>query len=236
MNTPIIDINNITVRYDNFNALEDISFKVYDKDFLAVLGPNGGGKTTLLNTILGIIKPSKGQINKNNIKIGYVPQFNKFDKSFPISVEDVVLMGELSTKFSLFKKFSKAQKENIYEIMKKLNVYNLRNRQIGELSGGQLQRVLIARALASNPNVLILDEPTASLDVQYKTDIYSLIKDLNKTITVIIVSHDLSLIGNYATRAICINKKLCYNGSAKLGRNIIENIYSYTTDKLYKEP
>lgn len=235
MDNPIIDINNITVKYDNFNALEDISFKVYDKDFLAVLGPNGGGKTTLLNTILGIIKPTKGTITKNNIKIGYVPQFNKFDKSFPLSVEDVVLMGKLQKKFCFFKRFSKDEKNNIYEIMKKLNILNLKDRQINELSGGQLQRVLIARALASSPSVLILDEPTASLDVQYKAQIYSLIKDLSKNITVIIVSHDLSLIGNYATRAICINKKLCYCGDATLTQNMIENIYSYTTDKLYKE-
>ncbi|MFD3155503.1 metal ABC transporter ATP-binding protein [Haloimpatiens sp. FM7330] len=240
----VIVIKNLSTYYDNVCALSNINLTVKEKDFLAILGPNGGGKSTLLKNLLGLVKPSKGSIKimgkdlkKCKNTIGYVPQFSKFDKKFPISVLDTVLCGTLNNTKNFFHTYTKENRKFVSNILKQLNLYEFKNRQIGQLSGGQLQRVLIARALAVNPKILILDEPTASLDVNSKSQIYSILKDLNKTKTIIIVSHDINDISSYVNSIACLNKQLYYHGNPESNDKMIEHIYGYSINPItYKIP
>jgi zinc transport system ATP-binding protein len=233
----VIEINKVNVYYKNICALENINFTVEEKEFLAILGPNGGGKSTLLKLILGLVEKSSGTIKingedpkKNKSKVGYVPQFTKFNKKFPISVEEVVLMGRLKSNISFFHKYTKQDKEKVVDIMKELNIFHLKNRQIGELSGGQLQKVLIARALFMNPRILLLDEPTASLDGAAKTQIYALLKKLNEKITIIIVTHDYGVVNSYVKNILCLNRKLYYHGEKGMDSKLVEAVYGCPVD------
>lgn len=234
-----IEIKNLNVLYNDLIILKDINITIEDKEFVAIIGPNGGGKTTLLKSILGLIKPSSGEIrvygNKlenKNISIGYVPQFIKFEKTFPIDVFDVVLMGRLKSNNYLFHKYSKEDIEYSKKIMNMLDIYHYRNRQIGELSGGQLQRVLIARALCMESKLLLLDEPTASLDKQSKTNIYEILKKLNENITILMVSHDTSFIFSYIDKIACLNQELFYHGEPELNKNVIDKVYGCPVDAI----
>jgi zinc transport system ATP-binding protein len=217
-----VEIQNLNLNYSDLNVLKDINITIKDKEFTAIIGPNGGGKTTLLKIILGLIKPSSGKVKvygktssyKKNL-IGYVPQFTKFEKNFPINVIDVVLMGRLKYGRKIFQKYSKKDIDIAENIMKSLGIYELKDRQIGQLSGGQMQKVLIARALCMEPKLLLLDEPTASIDIKSKNSIYSLLKDLNKDITIIIVTHDTGTIFSYTDRVFYLNKTL-YNNEADI--------------------
>lgn len=213
-----VEIQDLNINYKDLNILKDINITIKDKEFTAIVGPNGGGKTTLLKTILGLIKPSSGEVKvygrtssyKKNL-IGYVPQFTKFEKDFPIDVIDVVLMGRLKYGRKVFQKYSKKDIHIAENIMSSLGIYELKNRQIGQLSGGQMQKVLIARALCMEPKLLLLDEPTASIDIKSKNNIYSLLKDLNKDITIVIVTHDTGAIFSYIDRVFYLNKTLYNN-------------------------
>lgn len=229
----IIEIKNLYVRYDDTCVLSDINLNIKRNDFIAIIGPNGGGKSTLLKAITGLIKPTEGSIKINSVSktpIGYVPQFTKFSKQFPINVTEVVLLGMLNKYNKIFHKYSNSDKKAALSILKQLDLIHLKDRQMGQLSGGQLQRVLIARALASNPEILILDEPTASLDANSKTMIYSLLKDLNKTKTIIIVSHDVDVITSYVNSVACLNKELYYHGEAELSNEVIQHMYGCPVD------
>lgn len=228
----VIEIKNLNVYYDDLCALSNINLKVKEKDFLAIMGPNGGGKSTLLKSFLGLKCPSSGEIkilgqtaNESSGLIGYVPQFSKFDKKFPINVMDVVLAGRLAKGKHFLHSFSKKDRELAISIMEDLKIAHLKDRQISQLSGGQLQRVLIARALTIEPKILLLDEPTASLDAQSKSQIYSILEELNKKITVIIVTHDIEAICSYVTSIACINKKLHYHGEAEINNTIVKQVY-----------
>ena len=232
-----VSIKNLTANYENVEAIKDVNLEIEDKDYLAILGPNGGGKSTLLKVILGLVKPSKGEIKifgkspeDSGSLIGYVPQFSKFDRNFPISVMDVILMGQLKNKFNLFHQFDKCDLEKCNKIMEKLQISDLKKRQIGQLSGGQKQRVLIARALIGNPKILLLDEPTASLDSSATNMIYSLLKELNNDMTIVIVTHDIGVISSYVKNIACLNKKLYYHGESKLTEDIIEHVYGCQVD------
>ncbi|KEI04464.1 metal ABC transporter ATP-binding protein [Clostridium botulinum] len=235
----IIEISNVDVYYDDVSALSNINLKVKEKEFLAILGPNGGGKSTLLKLILGFRKPSSGDISifgkhpkKSRKLIGYVPQFTKFDKKFPISVGEVVLMGKLGNSIRPFHKFNDDDRKKADDIMKRLNIYQFKERQIGQLSGGQMQRVLIARALLVEPKILLLDEPTASLDATTKIQIYELLKELNENMTIIIVTHDINIISKYATNIACIDNKLYYHGKVQLGNDIIKRVYGCPAESI----
>lgn len=222
-----IETKNLSVNYGSVCALKDINLKVKKNEFLGIIGPNGGGKTTLLKVLLGIIKPTTGIVNINrDKKIGYVPQFTHFDRSFPVSVLDVILMGRLPKKMSIFHKYNKSDKEKAEKILNELNIIDLKNRQIGKLSGGQLQKVLIARALITNPDIIILDEPTASIDSKTKLEIYDILKRLNKQKTIIIVSHDMKHVFSYIDSVACVNKTLHYHGNDnELNDDILEDVY-----------
>jgi len=225
----IIEIKNLTFSYDKQIVLENINLKVEEKDFLAIIGPNGGGKSTLLKTILGINKIKKGDItiqghkpSLNLSKLGYVPQNTNINTNFPIKVIEVVMMGhirdkkeETKSKSFLHKYFkigyNEFEKSCALSALKQVGMEEFAEEKIGKLSGGQRQRVMIARALCSHPSILILDEPTASIDVSWQKQIYNLLKELNKTITIIVVSHDISVILGYASKVAHINKTITYH-------------------------
>ncbi|HOK40036.1 MAG TPA: ABC transporter ATP-binding protein [bacterium] len=226
----IIELKNIDVGYSDNIVLKDVNLKIYENDFLGIIGANGSGKTTLIKLILGLIKPFKGEIKFYiDINFGYVPQLNMFDRKFPISVLDVVLSG-LIRKKRIFKKWAKEDIEKAENLLNKFNILNLRNKPIGELSGGQLQRVLICRALISNCNVLILDEPDTYIDKEFEFTIYEIMKELNKTTAIILVSHDIGIIPIYIKNIACINKTLFYHSSNEISDKIISEAYKCPVD------
>ncbi len=198
----LIELNNVTLGYEKHIVLRNIDIKIEEGDFVCVVGPNGSGKSTLIKGILGLIKPLKGKIKYNNLKqnfIGYMPQETKVDANFPASVLEIVLSGTLNN--SGFKPFySKEAKEKALNNLKLLHIENLKNKSFADLSGGQRQKVLLARSLCATSKLLILDEPSNNLDTKSKENLYEMISNLNKEgITIIMITHDLdhgNLIGN----------------------------------------
>jgi len=230
----IVELKNVSLSLNNNVILENVSLNIKEKEFLTIIGPNGGGKTTLLKIILGLIKPDSGNVivfGKNPYKfnvgnfIGYMPQHIQIDLKFPISVFDVVLIGRYN---GLFKRYSEEDKKKVIEALKIVGMENFKDRQIGKLSGGQLQRVLLARALVRNPKLLLLDEPTASVDPEMQEQFYKLIKELNEKMAIVIVTHDVGAVLQYSKSVACINKKLYYHGEKE---GAIENL-----SKMYKCP
>lgn len=233
----VIEVENLTVYYQNVCALSKVNLSVKNREFLGIIGPNGGGKSTLLKAILGLLSPHSGTISifgKSPSKalgtIGYVPQFSKFHLDFPINVEETVLMGKLPSKIPVFHRYSKKDKEIAHKLMDKLQIYSLKDRQIGQLSGGQLQRALIARALTIEPRILLLDEPTASLDTESKSHIYAILEELNKDITVIMATHDMGAISSHVTTLACLNRQLHYHGHSELSNEVVESLYGCPVD------
>lgn len=217
----IIEIKNLSFSYHKQKILEDINLNVEAKDFLAIIGPNGGGKSTLLKLILGINPIKDGSIHtfgevpkKNLSQIGYVPQNTNVNTDFPIKVIEVVLMGHIGTKRPLFG-YAKEEIMCAMGALEQVGMEQFANEKIGALSGGQRQRVMIARALCAHPKILILDEPTSSIDLDGQKQIYKLLKELNNYITIIVVSHDISIIKQYANSVVHINKKLTYHDMSK---------------------
>ncbi|MEA1880742.1 MAG: ABC transporter ATP-binding protein [Campylobacterota bacterium] len=212
-----IEIENLSFAYEKELVLENINLNVEEKDFLAIIGPNGGGKSTLLKLILGIEKAKKGTIKvlgkkpKQSLnKIGYVPQNTNVNTNFPIKVIEVVMMGHVEGKRPLFG-YGKHEKLCAMGALEQVGMADFAEIKIGSLSGGQRQRVMIARALCAHPQILILDEPTSSIDISGQREIYELLKILNAQITIVVVSHDISVILEYASSAAHINKKLSYH-------------------------
>lgn len=213
----IITIENLSFNYNKDKVLEDINLDVHKEDFLAIIGPNGGGKSTLLKLILGINKVKIGEIKifgdnpSNNLSLlGYVPQNTNVNTDFPIKVIEVVLMGHVGGKRPLFG-YGKDEKLCAMGALEQVGMADFFDKKIGSLSGGQRQRVMIARALCAHPKILLLDEPTSSIDVEGQKQIYDLLKELNKTITIIVVSHDISVILGYASKVAHINKTISYH-------------------------
>ena len=232
-----IHIDNLSVYYGETVAITNVCFDVNQGEFLGIIGPNGGGKTTLLKAILGLIPITTGQIQiygqsfgKNRTAVGYVPQFATMDRQFPISVMEVVLTGRLKQGLSLFMKYSNKDKDIAYEQLKRVGIEHLAKRQIAELSGGEFQRLLIARALTVHPKLLLLDEPTASVDVNSREQIYRLLRELNKDITIVLVTHDLLAISSEVKKLACLNGKLVYHGEPQLNEHIVKELYGCPVD------
>ena len=198
-----IEVKHLYFKYENEWVLEDINFTLKDKEFMAIIGPNGGGKTTLLKILLGFLKPNRGEIKIKTSKIGYVPQYTNFSLDIPISVLDVVLQGKLS-KFKFF--YNESDKQIAIEKLKLVKMEEYKNKKISDLSGGQRQRVLIARALVANPEILLLDEPTSAIDIKGQKEIYEILKTLD--ITKVIISHDINILLEGVNKVAWINKTL----------------------------
>ncbi|MBR6990176.1 MAG: ABC transporter ATP-binding protein [Bacteroidaceae bacterium] len=211
---PIIQINNIWANYGKRDILQDVSLIIEENDFLGIIGPNGGGKTTLVKILLGLLKPEKGSIifyqdgkPVDKIIMGYLPQFSQIDKKFPISAREVILSG-LAHKKSVFNKYNHNDYKRVDEIINQLGLNGIENRQIGQLSGGQLQRVLLGRAIVAHPQVLILDEPNTYLDSEGEERLYDSLEQINKESAIILVSHDQSSIKRYAKRIALVDTSL----------------------------
>lgn len=236
MSTEVISLNHVWVKYNKNPVLEDINLIVYEGDFIGLIGPNGGGKTTLLKLILGLISPYQGsvkimgkQVASGRQHIGYVPQVLEFDREFPVKVADVVRMGRLG-KRRLLHRYNAKDEAIVNRSLEKVGIVKLRDRPIGQLSGGQRQRVYIARALASEPHILLLDEPTASVDFRIKSSIYELLKDVNKHITILMISHDIGAISTYVKTIGSLNRRLFYHGANQLTSDILERSYQCPID------
>lgn len=208
-----IVLENVNFAYDRDIVLENVSFSLTCKDFLAIIGPNGGGKSTLLKLILGLLKPVSGKVSifgkdprENNNLLAYVPQNTNSNQIFPITCLEVVLMGRLSKKCMSF--YTKDDYKRAYAELERVGIKDLANENINSVSGGQRQRAFIARALCSDAQILVLDEPTASIDTNGQIQIYGLLKDLNSSLGVIVVSHDINISVNFANRVAHVNKTL----------------------------
>jgi len=222
----LIEIKNLSAGYDGNVVLENVNLEVFSSDFIGVIGPNGGGKTTLIKTILGLIKPISGELNLHISKtnIGYLPQVNQIDKRFPISVFDVVRSGKSDT--ALFSSFHKnnAEKEKAESLLAEMGITAIRNKAIGELSGGQMQRVFLCRALMNNPELLVLDEPSTYVDNNFEGELYLKLKELNEQMAILLISHDVGTISFFVKTIACVNRSLHHHPS-----NIIteEQLTSY---------
>jgi len=222
----LLEIKDLSAGYDGNIVLENISLEIFSNDFIGVIGPNGGGKTTLIKTILGLVKPISGEmhllISKKNI--GYLPQVNQIDKRFPISVIDVVRSGKANTAlFSSFYKI-KQEKEKAESLLQEMGILAIRNKSIGELSGGQMQRVFLCRALMNEPELLVLDEPSTYVDNNFEGELYLKLKELNNRMAILLISHDVGTISFFVKTIACVNRSLHHHPS-----NIIseEQLTSY---------
>lgn len=211
----ILELKNITAGYDHQPVLNQVDFEICEGDFIGIIGPNGGGKTTLLKIILGLLKPFSGNViyhtSKQNL-FGYLPQNNRFDQRFPINVTEVVLSGLMSEK-GLYKSYTRTEKQRAWDLLDKYGMGEYKKSPIGDLSGGQMQRVFLCRAIISAPRILILDEPTTYVDSNFEKEFYSILRELNKSLSIVMVSHDLGTICSYVKTIACVNQGLHYHNS-----------------------
>jgi zinc transport system ATP-binding protein len=231
MTAPVIVLENVSFAYDGVPALEDVSLEIEDGEFLGLVGPNGGGKSTLLRIVLGLLAADSGRVSVLGVppaqargEIGYVPQFATFRRDFPVTVEDTVLLGRLGKTRALFG-YRAHDRALARRAMDETGVAELRTRPIETLSGGQLQRVLIARALAGEPRILLLDEPTSNIDLRAEVDIFDLLKTLNARMTIVVVSHDIGFISQYVTLVACLNRTLLCHTASPISGELIEQLY-----------
>ncbi len=227
----IVRLNDVWVYYDDIPVLEKINLSIQENDFLAIIGPNGGGKTTLLKVILGLVKPQKGEVKvfgdspeKTRKFIGYVPQYTGFDFKFPINVFDAVLTGRYRYR-GVLNGYKREDKDMVKRALQMVEMWEYRNRQIGKLSKGQQQRVLLARALVTEPKLLLLDEPTASFDIPMQTGFYNILNDLKKKMAIVMVSHDITAISVYVDKIACLNRRLFYHDSKEIKAEELEAVY-----------
>jgi len=229
--TPVITLDHVSFSYGGPLVLEHVDLTITEGEFLGLVGPNGSGKSTLLKVILGLLTPASGRITVMGQDpadardfIGYVPQFGTFVPGFPISVEETVLMGRLG-KTRMMGGYRSEDRTLAHQAMVDAGILDIRNRPLEKLSGGQLQRVLIARALVIKPEILLLDEPTSNVDLRAEEDIFELLKHLNEHMTIIVVSHDIGFISQYITHVACLNRTLLCHQTAALTSDVIEQLY-----------
>lgn len=217
--TPLIEIKDLTVGYGQQQVLHHVSLSIFPNDFLGIVGPNGGGKTTLLKCILGLLKPQEGEIRfrtirddtegKEKLRLGYLPQYSHIDKKFPITVWDTILSGLLA-ETPLLSRWSSEEQERAREVITRMGLEGLEQRPIGALSGGELQRVLLGRAVVSNPEVLVLDEPGTYIDKRTEARLYELLDELNQRCAIVMVSHDTESLLRHARSLAVVDRELTY--------------------------
>jgi zinc transport system ATP-binding protein len=237
MGNTIIDIQNLNFSYNRQPVLIDVNLTVQAGEFIAMIGPNGGGKTTLLKLMLGLLNAESGRIRifgktpqEVSHRIGYVPQDVHINKDFPISALDVVLMGKLKPGRG-WSRHSELDRRAALHALEQVEMEKYYDHRIGELSGGQKQRVFVARALVTDPELLFLDEPTASIDTKGQNEFYRLLNELNETITIIVVSHDLMVVSGFIKSVVCVNRRLHYHGHAELTGEMVEMMYNCTAQE-----
>jgi zinc transport system ATP-binding protein len=234
----IIQLQNVTTGYDAKIALKDVSLNINARDFLGIIGPNGGGKTTLVKVILGLLKPKQGQVKYfregkevNEITMGYLPQHSEIDHTFPISVYDTILSG-LSRQKPLLHPFTLEQRGMVDEMVNRLQLSGLEKRHIGALSGGQLQRVLLARAIVSKPEVVILDEPNTYIDQQFQSQMYQILLDINRDCAIIMVSHNVKSILQNAKEVAYVNQILHYYSNTDISESELQQCSGHSAHNL----
>jgi zinc transport system ATP-binding protein len=227
----VVRLQNIWVSYGDVPALEDVTLSIFQHDFLGIIGPNGGGKSTLLKVLLGLVKPDSGSVSvfgktpeQARSRIGYVSQRPAFDLDFPASVLDVVTMGRYG-KAGLVHHYSREDRAAVEKALVRVGMEGCRDKQIGRLSGGQQQRIFVARALVAAPELLLLDEPTASIDPTMQTEFYELLAELKRGLTIVMVSHDVGAISVYVDKIACLNRQLYYHGSKEITPEVLEATY-----------
>ena len=224
----ILSIRSLSVNYDSMKALEGVDLDIFDDDFIGIIGPNGGGKTTLVKAIMGAV-PYSGTISVadelrrgNHFKIGYMPQVSQFDMSFPISIEEVVLSGLQADK-GFFSRYSRADKMKAHALLEQMGIGDLASRPIGEVSGGQMQRALLCRAIIAEPKLLILDEPTNFVDNRFEHEFYRMVQSLSQRMAIVIVSHDLGTISSVVKSIVCVNRHVHRHNSNTLSEEQLLN-------------
>ena len=249
MSTPLIEIKNLSAGYDSRTVLRNVNLTVYDRDFLGIIGPNGGGKTTLIKCILGLLKPTTGEIlysdkrfvasdkqrgtaqrpalttNRSVLKMGYLPQYNSIDRKFPITVEEVILSG-LSSQKSLISRFTATHREKSRQVIARMGLEGLEKRAIGALSGGQLQRALLGRAIISDPALVVLDEPSTYIDKRFEARLYELLAEINHDCAIILVSHDIGTVLQQVKSIACVNETLDYHPDTGVSEEWLERNFN----------
>ena len=249
MNTPLIEIKNLSAGYDSRTVLRNVNLTVYDRDFLGIIGPNGGGKTTLIKCILGLLKPTAREIlysdkrfvtsdkqgsaaqrpaltaNRSVLKMGYLPQYNSIDPKFPITVEEVILSG-LSSQKSLISRFTATHREKARQVIARMGLEGLEKRAIGALSGGQLQRALLGRAIISDPALVVLDEPSTYIDKRFEARLYELLAEINHDCAIILVSHDIGTVLQQVKSIACVNETLDYHPDTGVSEEWLERNFN----------
>ena len=249
MNTPLIEIKNLSAGYDSRTVLRNVNLTVYDRDFLGIIGPNGGGKTTLIKCILGLLKPTAGEIlysdkrfvtsdkqgsaaqrpaltaNRSVLKMGYLPQYNSIDRKFPITVEEVILSG-LSSQKSLISRVTATHREKARQVIARMGLEGLEKRAIGALSGGQLQRALLGRAIISDPALVVLDEPSTYIDKRFEARLYELLAEINHDCAIILVSHDIGTVLQQVKSIACVNETLDYHPDTGVSEEWLERNFN----------
>lgn len=225
---PAIEIRNLSFSYEKTPVLSDVNFSVDAGDFLAIIGPNGGGKSTLMKLIVGLLKPSEGDVRvfgekvpSKKVSIGYVPQNTNRNLEFPITVAETV-----STGLPLYR----SNPQKVKEALETVKMESFAGRRLGELSGGERQRVLIARALAADPQILFLDEPSSNIDAQGQEDLYGLLAELNAKMTIVIVSHDLMVLSNHVKSVACVNRTVHFHSGSKITPEMVQSMYGCEVD------
>jgi zinc transport system ATP-binding protein len=235
--SPVVFLDNASFSYGKGPVLKNVSLSLSQGDFVGIIGPNGGGKTTLLKLMLGLIQPTQGSVRllgedpaKSRMSAGYVPQETSSNKLFPISVFDVVLMGTMG-KRGLFRAYTNKDRDRANRVLEELKIDGLKKRSIGDLSGGQRQKVLLARALVNAPSILFLDEPTASIDTSGQDDLYDHLRTLNgKGATVLLVTHNVGAVSSYIKSIACVNQEVYFHPDGVLDEQTINKTYGCPVD------
>lgn len=237
MTAPVIEVEDVWARFRGHTVLEEVNVAIYPDDFYAIIGPNGGGKTTLLRVILGLLTPARGTVRilgetggAARRKIGYVPQFRTFDFEYPITVREMVLSGRLGHITRIPRRYDEEDHVRAEEALDTMGIAGLANRQIRDLSGGEQQRAIIARALVGDPKVLLLDEPTVYVDAPTTTQFYHILDELRRRMAIVLVTHDIGVIPDHVTRVACLNRRLYTHETNEITADMIEAAYHCPVD------